>query len=263
MRQQNKSADGRASGSKREKSKPSPSRDLPADKRALLERFDNFSGVRNALRAIAEMRQEWAGIPMPIDGERLVIEPRYPNAEALSQIGAPEEKEEDVKMRNTFWSDRLRSEILIWEEDGKIVWGKGSPAHHFGIDIRTLGCSEAWGIEQESNAINLLASIVSPRQMKAYLLTGMFLETSKRSGMTYMFRRLKPTVVIDSRPHKAEPRILACLCMHPIGYYQGSWAGAMCPSDDVVAHLTFMRGDERRYWSRCNQIHPSRPEAGL
>ena len=43
----------------------------------------------------------------------------------------------------------------------------------------------------------------------------------------------------------------------------GSWAGAMVPTDDVIAHLSLMRGDEHMFWKRCNQ-HPSwRPEAGL
>jgi hypothetical protein len=37
----------------------------------------------------------------------------------------------------------------------------------------------------------------------------------------------------------------------------------MCPTDDVIAHLQLMRGDERMFWKRSNQ-HPSwRPEAGL
>ena len=58
-------------------------------------------------------------------------------------------------------------------------------------------------------------------------------------------------------------KILACLCMHPIAYYAGSWAGAMCPTDDVIAHLSLMRADEHMFWKRSNQHPPYRPEAGL
>src|SRR5581483_4192017 len=57
----------------------------------------------------------------------------------------------------------------------------------------------------------------APRLQK-YLLTGMFLETSKRSRLTYLFRKLKPTVVIDARSKSSDEsaRILCALCMHPI-----------------------------------------------
>jgi hypothetical protein len=37
----------------------------------------------------------------------------------------------------------------------------------------------------------------------------------------------------------------------------------MCPTDDVIAHLALMRGDEAMFWRRCNQHPPYRPEAGL
>lgn len=51
--------------------------------------------------------------------------------------------------------------------------------------------------------------------------------------------------------------------MHPIAYYADSWAGAMCPTDDVIAHLMMMRGDEAMLWKRCNH-HPAwHPGAGL
>jgi hypothetical protein len=108
--------------------------------------------------------------------------------------------------------------------------------------------------------------MIRHRQMKQYVLTGMFMETSRRSGLAYIFRRLKPTVVLapSDRSDDSKPlRILACLCMHPIAYYAGSWAGGMCPTDDVIAHLSLMRGDEHMLWRRSNQHPPYLPEAGL
>lgn len=203
---------------------------------------------------------------MPLDGEQLVIEPNYPRAKELAEIGAPIEEPlpDDVKFRNRWWSNRLRCEIYVWEEEGKICWAKLPGLNHLGHDLRTMGCSVAWGIEQEHNALQLLGTLVRHHQMKQYLLTGMFLERSARSGLSYLFRKLKPTIVLDGRDKSAtSTRILCALCLHPIAYYARSWAGAMCPTDDVVAHLMLMRGDEVMFWRRSSQHPPDRPEAGL
>ena len=171
---------------------------------------------------------------------------------------------DDVKIRNRWWSSRLRAEIYIWEEpDGRVVWGKHHRPHAISMALQTLGCSVAWGVEQESEAIQTLGQMIRHHQFKQYLLTGMFLETSRRSGLTYLFRRLRPTVAIDARATGGDSRILAALCLHPIGYYAGTWAGSMCPTDDVIAHLSLMRGDEAMFWKRANQHPPGRPEAGL
>ena len=201
---------------------------------------------------------------MPLDGERLIIEPKFYKGKELSEIGAgpPEEDTSGATMRNQFWSSYRRCQILIWQEkDGRIDWGPVGRSHHFDHDIRTLMCSQAWGIEQESNAVQTLATLVNHHQMRQYVLTGMFMETSKRSQVTYVFRRLKPTVAIRSEGERL--RILCCMCMHPIAYYEDSWAGAMCPTDDVLAHLMLMRGDEKMFWRQSNQHPPSRPAAGL
>jgi hypothetical protein len=220
--------------------------------------------LRDKLGFIAAHTAEWAGIPMPIDGERLVIEPSYPWAEALSRpVSSPDEGEDEDgwRMRNRWYSKYHRCDIILMEKDGRVDWGKAPAFHHLGQDLRTLGCMDAWGLEQEQKAMQLLGTLIRHRQMKQYVLTGMFLETSRRSGVTYLFRRLKPTVAVSTRSD--EPRILCALCMHPIAYYAGSWAGAMCPTDDVVAHLSMMRGDEHMFWKRCNQHPAYRPEAGL
>lgn len=234
-----------------------------ADKLPLLENFDGLAGLRNGLRRVANDREDWAGIPMPLSGHQLVIEPNYPKAAELMEIGKEpaEELDPGIKLRNTFYSAHKRANILVIEDHGKITYGVDPRIHHLNHDLTTLGCSDAWGIEQESNAVNTLAGLVSHRKMKQYLITGMFLESSKRSHVAYLFRRLRPTVAMTKRNPKV--RILCCLCMHPIAYYAGSWAGAMCPTDDVIAHLMLMRGDEKMFWRRCNQHPASVPEAGL
>jgi len=224
---------------------------------------------------LAKERGEWAGIPMPIDDFQLIVEPTYPKAKELMSLGAAA-KEEDLpesmkgwKVRNVWYSHKRRCDIyMIERNDGRLAWGLKPAFHHITHDLNTLGASDVWGIEQEAAAIRLLAEKTRHRQFKQYMLTGMFLERSKRSGVTYMFRRLKPTVALAARPGLGEAKhggmnILASLCMHPIAYYAGSWAGAMCPTDDVIAHLMMMRGDEIMFWKRCNQHPPYRPEAGL
>lgn len=239
---------------------------LPVDSIARLEKFDPHARFRNALREVAGEKNEWAGIPMPLDGEQLVVESRNPYAKGLEAIGAVTEPPDSAggrKLRNRWYSIARRADIVLYDDDsGKVNWGWLPAFHSLEFQLRTLGCSDAWGIEQESRAIAMFAGMVSHRQFKLYMLTGTFLEKSERSGVTYMFRRLRPTVAIV--PDKGGgTRILACLCMHPIAYYHGSWAGAMCPTDDVVAHLSLMRGDEAMFWKRCTQ-HPAwRPEAGL
>lgn len=222
--------------------------------------------MRDALLEISKARGDWAGIPMPLDGERLIIEPTYRKAKELMEFGAKPAKPDDGwRLRNRWYSDRKRCDILIMEKDGKIAWGLVPGIHHISHDLTTLGCSDAWGLEQEGRALQLLGTMLRHRQMKQYILTGMFLERSARSGVTYLFRRLKPTVACsaDKSNPNASMRILAALCMHPIAYYAGSWAGSMCPTDDVIAHLSLMRGDEAMFWRRCNQHPPYRPEAGL
>jgi hypothetical protein len=239
----------------------------PAASRSNAEAHDGHAALRNGLRRVADGMAEYAGIPMPLDGEDLVIEPTYHKAAELMAIGARQSDPDDDqwKLRNEFWSVAKRSNILVMEDAaGKITFGLEPGIHHFKYDIHTLGCADAWGIEQESAALQLLAGMLSHRQFKQYLLTGMFLESSDRSGLTYMFRRLKPTVAISKRCKVADgTRILCTLCLHPIAYYSGSWAGAMTPTDDVVAHLSLMRGDEHLFWKRANQHPAYRPESGL
>ena len=221
--------------------------------------------LRNGLLAIATETREWAGIPMAMEGCQLVIEPTYPKAEALMAIGRKPTTEEEVdpsfRVRNTFWSWRWRRNVIVWELGGRVYRSIDNESNPASLLLETLNAADAWGIEQERNAIDTLGTLLRHRQFKQYLLTGMFMENSARSGLHYLFRRLRPTLAIsDKRGHL---RVIAALCMHPIGYYGGSWAGAMCPTDDVIAHLMLMRGDEHLFWRRANQHPVWVPQAGL
>lgn len=240
-----------------------------AELEAMLEGVDRFALVRNMLRKVSQRDCEYAGIPMPLADETLVVEPSYPMPEQVVEIlGAKmrrtdwEPPKTDEKPRNVFWSAHYRMDIVVWDRgDGKVVAGIHRGNHKTDLMLRTMGCADAWGWEQETKAVELLGELVTPRQFKHYLMTGQFLETSKRSGVTYIFRRLRPTVAMSGRT--GDMRILCTLCLHPIAYYAGSHAGAMCPTDDVIAALMLMRGDEHMLWKRANQHPAGRPESAL
>ena len=223
---------------------------------------------------MAREKSEWAGLPVPLMGEKLTIEKSYFGASSQDQINRItnpalgselrtcmlDEDSEQTALRNIFWSDRLRGDVMIWQKGKRFTWGI-SVVNRLDYDLRTLGCADGWSLETEQKALELLQSLLSHQQFRQYLLTGQFIETSKRSGVFYVFRRLRPTLAISGSTGTL--RILAALCLHPIAYFQNSFAGAMCPSDDVAAHLALMRGDEKLFWRRANQHHPIRPEAGL
>jgi hypothetical protein len=239
---------------------PSRSRQLRA-----VRALDKFHPLRERLSHMGQKVGEWAGIPLPIEDQRLIVAPQMPFA-GLFDKPEPDHGPDAWRVRNTFYSCRWRADVSIIEREGKIR-GHWEPAfHHIGHDLQTMGASVAWGLEQEQRALQLLGTMIRHHAMKAYILTGMFLERSPRSGVTYVFRRLKPTVALApfrGVPGPESARILCSLCMHPIAYYAGSWAGAMCPTDDVIAHLSLMRADEHMFWKRCSQHPPYRPEAGL
>jgi hypothetical protein len=204
-------------------------------------------------------------------GERIVIEKSYAYADkqdVINQITCPAENRvrtnddvnEETALRNEWWSTRKMGTIRIWSIGKKFTFDV-SRFNRAVCQFTTLGCADAWSLETESRAMETLRSLVGHRAFRQYLLTGSFLETSNRSGVTYMFRRLRPTLAISGST--GELRILCALCLHPVAYYAESWAGAQCPTDDVIAHLMLMRGDEHMFWKRANQHHAIRPEAGL
>ena len=209
---------------------------------------------------IAAHLDEWAGMPTPVDGEKLIIADGYPFREAFQKTGlaptaADAYKPLDGETHTIFWSSKAKSDIAIFRDrTGKVVhWGQVPTVGTLDVLMRTLGCSVAWSIEAEANALHTLGSLIRHHTFKYYLLTGMFLETSKRSGVTYLFRKLRPTIALKA--HGEKMHILCGLCMHSVGYYQDTYAGALCPTDDVISHLLLARSDEKLFWRRCNQ-HP-------
>ena len=104
---------------------------------------------------------------------------------------------------------------------------------------------------------------MQPGVFRQYLLTGTFLEASPRSQVVYLFRRLRPTLALSCGNEASGIRFLDALSLHSVGTYARTWAGALCPTDDVIAHLMYMRGDEHGFWKKANQHSALRAEAGI
>lgn len=208
-------------------------------------------------------RGEWAGAPAPVHGLPLVLEKRYPYqklngfcfGERENKPPDSDEESKDVKVRNSWYSHKHRSRVYIIEEKGKVGYWLQPEFGGGELDLwlNTIGASRAWSLEAEITATMKLRDLVTPAAFRYYMLTGTFLETSKKSGVTYLFRKLRPTVALTREGEKT--KFLASLCLHPLGYYEGSWAGVMTPTDDLTCHLLLMRGDERKFWAKANH-HP-------
>jgi hypothetical protein len=232
---------------------------------------DSFAALRGKLSVLANAAGEHCGLPVPIDGERLIVEPSHPASALYASMGGgngervcyTKDIDEGVQKVNYWYSADRRCDIVIWRSGEGTSWGYVPGVHHAWQEVSTMGCSVAWSVDSECNALEMLRSLIPAHLFKMYFLSGMFVETSKRSGVTYVFRKLRPTIAMRPDKDGDGMKILCCLCLHPIGYYQNTWAGSMCPTDDVIAHLMLMRGDEPMFWKRANQIPAIRPEAGL
>lgn len=219
----------------------------------------------------------WAGFPIPIDGERLVLADGHPFRAELEAFYSANESmsEHRCSVAEVNEAETLVNEWISYERgrriyviqklnpDGKRTAEAISCPYVPHADARTaalhtIGCAKVWRPHAEKQAMELLRETVSEHAHHCYVMTGGFLETSERSHVTYWFRRLRPTLAVS----KTNGNVLAALCLHPVGYYQRSWAGVMTPTDEVVAHVMLMRGDERRYWAMANQHPPEAWESG-
>lgn len=245
---------------------------------AVAEHQLSWEQYYEALRLIAEEASEWAGIPAPMRGFRLHLEERYP-WKMLEHALDPDEEfriechdiDEGFLLRNRWYSKRRGGYVYVYQDGNppraKVAFDpRNRSAERLRFWMQTIGASRAWDANTEWTALEKLESLVTPETFRHYMLTGAFFETSPRSRVTYMFRRNRPTVAMTPIDHDDEDssmRCIAVLCLHPIGFYQDTWAGVMCPTDDVIAHLMLMRGDEHAFWKWANHHDPEDPAAGI
>ena len=235
--------------------------------------------LAQASRRLAQERlgqQDWSGLPIPIPGLSLVLEPRY-KLKALetfrwkecydengSRYDIPEEpppEPSEYRRVNSWWNERFQVTVsVLRDKQGRARLGL-KQVDRLSFTLRTLEATAAWPVEAEQNAQKMLASLIPGDQFESYLLTGHFFETSKRSQVTYLFRRGRPTIAM--RDTEEACYWLCALCLHPIGYYGDTWAGVMCPTDEVIAHLLLMRGSEEKFWANANQHRIDHPAAGV
>lgn len=133
--------------------------------------------------------------------------------------------------------------------------------------MRTMICQAgAVDSDTEIKAMISLKARINENQWDSYLLSGGFPETSARSKVTYILRKGLPTIAIRCRPKPegGEERIfLAALCSHPLGWFEGTHVGAYPPTDEVIANLLAIRGDEHTLWKKSNQHGLNDPLAGI
>lgn len=158
------------------------------------------------------------------------------------------------------WTTRPKV-IVTGRIGGKVVHEKADLSEmRFHMYIKSLLCQAgAVDWDAELRAMESLFKRINENQRDCYMLGSAFPETSKRSGVTYIFRKGLPTIAMkctklpDGSGEKR--KFLAALCMHPLGWFAGTHVGCCPPSDEVLAHLLLMRGDEHDFWRRSNQ-HP-------
>jgi hypothetical protein len=221
-------------------------------------------------------RQDWSGLPVPVPGLTLVLEPRYEHQglsdfqwkECYDEHGVRHASEEspaparsEFTTVNSWWNSRYQLTIAIVHNKQ----GRAQPRLLFEdkltFTLRTLEAASVWPVEAEQKALKKLSGLIPENLFELYQLTGHFPETSKRSQVTYYFRRGRPTIALREQGDCFH--LLCALCLHPIGYYGSTWAGVMCPTDEVIAHLLMMRGSEEKFWANANQHPLDRPAAGV
>lgn len=220
---------------------------------------------------------QWAGTPVPIAGYSLSLDEKYPNQnlshyiprenEKYTHVDYAEDVESDAFIRNEFYCKQKQLLVTIVQEKGRVYALKTRslklPTELAKLEmlIKTLGASAAWVFGAETTAMEKLMEMVNQHQFRQYMMLGYFTEKSARSGLTYFFRRARPTIVMRESDKGTRP--ICALCLHPIGYYARTFAGSMVPTDEVIAHLMLIRGDEALYWRRANQHPLDSAEAGI
>jgi hypothetical protein len=244
-----------------------------------LETDKELVTLSEAARLVAKSRiaeNDWSGMPLPIPGLDLVIEPRYRHQkitefrwqECFEEDGTriPLDEEHvqsfwDYRLVNSWWSDRLRTKIMVYQDKRGHARIGAVTENSLWFALRTMEAAVAWPLQAEEKAQKKLASLIPAHLFEIYMLTGHYNEVSERSGLTYIFRRGRPTIAM--REAGESYHVLCALCLHPIGYYGQTWAGVMCPTDEVIAHLLMMRGSEEKFWANANQHSIDHPAAGM
>lgn len=234
--------------------------------------------------AAAAEQGEWCGAPLPVDDYELVVAPTY----GFQKLNGFKLKESvvDVAKRecpeileivqevlepehiNSWWCPARGGWVHIFRENGRIQhWVDVEYAKQYADRVERILCgaqiSQVQDPLAEITAIQKLGSLVKPHLWAMYVLHGLILETSPKSGVTYVIRKSRPTLALRPDPKTGMMRTLTALCLHPIGYYDQTHIGCMVPTDEVIAHLILIRTREAFFWRKANHHPPYTWQAGI
>lgn len=219
---------------------------------------------------VGEEDAQLFGCPMPSLSDTkhpLVVAKGVKNRERFESLGREVFPDTDDTKYINSWNVMGHEVVVFRDKQGlgalRIPYGHYRLTNLISSLVLRFG-AVTW--EAEVTAMERLATHVSDPQYKSYILSGAFIETSKRSGVKYVFRKNAPTLALretNKCPGGDGMKCLAALCLHPMAYYKGTSAGSMAPTDEVIAHLTMMRGDEHFYWRKANQHRNWDPRSGV
>lgn len=229
--------------------------------------------ITQELNAIGERHGCEYGVPMPSgnneDGLHKMVTARgtpLRNTVGYAQFRTElegEAAEQGMAIRNSWEEFGDRTAMIVNTNEGPMAyWEYHSRVRKLMKSMGVRMDAYHLTVEAEMKAMESLKAKLNDSQYRCYVLNGMFPERSKRSNIRYMFRKGFPTVAISYHGNE-KGRVLACLCMHPFGYYAGTWAGMMTPTDEVIAALLMMRGDEAKFWGKSGQWRAGDPRSGL
>lgn len=220
--------------------------------------------VAAKLAEVAESMGCDMGIPMPDleMGNQFISARNTPLGLNIQYMTRPDETEFAEGLRRSgarvinSWT-QLGDQSISLVSDGQEVLIMTEP--HAGCRLRKLmetmitrSQLPNMSAKAELAAMECLKEKLNVCQWDSYVLNGAFPERSARSDLHYIFRKGYPTLAV-SYHNSPGGRVLAALCLHPIGYYAGTHCGSMTPSDEVIAHLLLMRADEHKFWARSGQ----------
>lgn len=131
----------------------------------------------------------------------------------------------------------------------------------FMIETGATRRGSALASAEETARARLMRELTEVQQAQ-YILNDAVFERG-RSGHLYIIRKNRPTIVLQQNSHNGGFHALCALCLHPWAFYTGTWAGAMPPSDEMLAHLLYVRASERLFWRKANQIPLRQPNSGI
>ena len=217
--------------------------------------------IQETIRLNAYYRWEAAGRPSGQDLEFWLDA----EAEELEIYASPRKKESAWEYVTHWFCHTYQENITVFRNKNtdkrRFTRDKMTYVTRLDFLIGTYEVSTVWSLRAELKSVEKLKTFISATQFRFYVLTGQFFEKSKRSRLEYLFRKGRPTLVFSSNPKTY--RLITALCSHTTGYYKGTWAGAMTPTNEVISHLLRMRHDEYNFWKRASQHPPYVEMAGI